>query len=110
MQAARDKADKALVPYAAVDQSTRNAVSQLRNSRANWTPDELAALNEAAAGSPTQRALRMVGMLSPTSPIAGEFVNVGIVLHSATGLSTYGRVAGVFPTLDEKAFKGRCAL
>ena len=36
--------------------------------------------------------------------------NVGVVLHAATGLkskfrSTYGRVASVFPTLDEKAFK-----
>lgn len=42
--------------------------------------------------------------------MAGEFVNVGVVLHAATGLkskfrSTYGRVSGVFPTLDEKAFK-----
>jgi hypothetical protein len=40
-----------------------------------------------------------------------EFVNVGVVLHSPTGLrsrfrNTYGRVASVFPTLDEKAFKG----
>jgi Protein of unknown function (DUF3037) len=42
--------------------------------------------------------------------MTGEFVNVGVVLHAATGLkskfrSTYGRVSGVFPTLDEKAFK-----
>jgi hypothetical protein len=42
--------------------------------------------------------------------ITGEFVNVGIVLHAATGLkskfrSTYGRVSSVFPTLDERAFK-----
>jgi hypothetical protein len=50
VQAARDKADKALVPYAAVDQSTRNAVAQLRNSRANWTPDELAALERSGGG------------------------------------------------------------
>ena len=43
--------------------------------------------------------------------MTGEFVNVGVVLHSATGLkskfrSTYGRVARVFPAVDEKAFKG----
>ena len=43
--------------------------------------------------------------------MTGEFVNVGVVLHAATGLkskfrSTYGRVSGVFPNLDEKAFKG----
>lgn len=42
--------------------------------------------------------------------MTGEFVNVGIVLHAASGLkskfrSTYGRVSSVFPTLDEKAFK-----
>ena len=42
--------------------------------------------------------------------MTGEFVNVGVVLHAATGLkskfrSTYGRVSSVFPTLDEKAFK-----
>jgi hypothetical protein len=42
--------------------------------------------------------------------MTGEFVNVGVVLHAATGLqskfrSTYGRVSSVFPTLDERAFK-----
>jgi len=42
--------------------------------------------------------------------MTGEFVNVGVVLHAATGLkskfrSTYGRLSSVFPTFDEKAFK-----
>ncbi len=42
--------------------------------------------------------------------MTSEFVNVGVILHARSGLtakfrSTYGRVASVFPTLDEKAFK-----
>ena len=42
--------------------------------------------------------------------MTGEFVNVGVVVHAASGLkskfrSTYGRVSSVFPSLDEKAFK-----
>lgn len=42
--------------------------------------------------------------------MTGEFVNVGVVVHAASGLkskfrTTYGRVSSVFPTLDEKAFK-----
>ena len=43
--------------------------------------------------------------------MTGEFVNVGVVIHAASGLrskfrSTYGRVSSVFPGLDEQAFKG----
>ncbi len=42
--------------------------------------------------------------------MTGEFVNVGVVVHAASGLMskfrlTYGRVSSVFPGLDEKAFK-----
>lgn len=42
--------------------------------------------------------------------MTSEFVNVGIVLHAASGLrsklrTTYGRVSSVFPGLDERAFK-----
>lgn len=42
--------------------------------------------------------------------MTGEFVNVGVVVHAASGVkskfrTTYGRVASVFPSLDEKAFK-----
>ena len=43
--------------------------------------------------------------------MSGEFVNAGVVLHAPSGLkskfrTTYGRVASVFPGLDELAFKG----
>lgn len=42
--------------------------------------------------------------------VTGEFVNVGVVVHTAVGLnskfrSTYGRVSSVFPGVDERAFK-----
>jgi Protein of unknown function (DUF3037) len=42
--------------------------------------------------------------------MTGEFVNVGVVVHAASGLmskfrSTHGRVSKIFPGLDEKAFK-----
>lgn len=42
--------------------------------------------------------------------MTGEFVNVGVVLHAASGLwsrfrPTHGRVSSLFPSLDEKAFK-----
>ncbi len=42
--------------------------------------------------------------------MTGEFVNVGVVLHATSGLksrfrSTHGRISGLFPSLDEKAFK-----
>ena len=43
--------------------------------------------------------------------MTGEFVNVGVIVHAPSGLrskfrTTYGRVANIFPELDEKAFKG----
>jgi hypothetical protein len=42
--------------------------------------------------------------------MTGEFVNVGVVLHATGELkskfrTTHGRVANIFPGLDEKAFK-----
>jgi hypothetical protein len=58
-----------MFPGAAVDAATRKAIASLRDSRANWSSDELGILIEVAKGSPTQRALRMVDALAPNSSI-----------------------------------------
>jgi hypothetical protein len=58
---ARSRAARATIPNSNLDPQLRNAVARVAASRSDWTPDELAALNEAANGSPTQRALRVVG-------------------------------------------------
>ena len=88
---ARAKGDTAMFPGATVDAATRKAVASLRDSRPNWSPDELGALNEVAKGSPTQRALRMVGALAPNSPISALLHAGGLIGGIATGgLGTAG--------------------
>jgi hypothetical protein len=88
---ARAKGDTAMFPGATVDAATRKAVASLRDSRANWSPDELGGLNEVAKGSPTQRALRMVGALAPNSPISALLHAGGLIGGIATGgLGTAG--------------------
>ena len=82
---ARAKGDMALIPGSTVDAATRNAVARLRDSRASWSPDELQALNEVAKGSPTQRALRVVGALAPNSPITALMHAGGLIGGLATG-------------------------
>ena len=57
---------------------TSQAIAKVRDSRSNWTSDELAALNEAANGTPTARALALIGRLAPTSPLMA-------VAHAAGG-------------------------
>jgi hypothetical protein len=83
--AARAKGDMALIPGSTVDAATRNAVAKLRDSRASWSQDELQALNEVAKGSPTQRALRVVGALAPNSPITALMHAGGLIGGLATG-------------------------
>jgi hypothetical protein len=61
-----------MFPGATVNAATRKAVASLRDSRANWSPDELIALNDVAKGSPTRRTLRMVGALAPNKPDHGS--------------------------------------
>jgi hypothetical protein len=68
-------------------------MASLRDSRANWSPDELAALNDVAKGSPTQRALRVVGALAPDSPITALLHAGGLVCGIATGGARGGRLA-----------------
>ena len=65
--AARNRAEQAQIPNGNLDPTLRNAVARLRDSRTNWSPDELAALNEAAKGSPTQKAVRRVGGSCPAT-------------------------------------------
>jgi hypothetical protein len=48
-----------------IDNATRQRLVALKNSRDNWTSDELDALNDAIRGSPTQNAFRLIGKLSP---------------------------------------------
>ncbi|HEY3621698.1 MAG TPA: hypothetical protein VGL12_04750, partial [Roseiarcus sp.] len=80
-----------MFPGATVDAATRKAVASLRDSRANWSSDELGALSEVAKGSPTQRALRMVGTLAPNSPITALLHAGGLIGGIATGgLGTAG--------------------
>jgi hypothetical protein len=79
------QAGRAIFPNANLDKLTRDAIAKVRDNRSNWTPDELAALNEAAAGTPTQRALRMVGALAPNSPITTLLHSGGLVGGIATG-------------------------
>jgi hypothetical protein len=62
---------------------TSQAIAKVRDSRSNWTPDELAVLNEAANGTPTVRALAMIGRLAPTNPtMAGLHAVLGGGAHS----------------------------
>jgi hypothetical protein len=105
VQAARAKGDMALIPGSTIDRATRQAVANLRDSRASWSPDELAALNEVAKGSPTQRALRMVGALAPTNPIAAAVhLTAGVPGAMATGgLSALAQGAGMAAGFGAKA-------
>jgi DNA ligase D-like protein (predicted ligase) len=82
-----------MFPGATVDAATRKAVASLRDSRANWSADELTALNDVAKGSPTQRALRMVGALAPNSPITTLLHAGGLLGGTATGGLVDGRLA-----------------
>ena len=66
---ARKSAEQVRIPNAAFSKADAQAIAKVRDSRSNWTPDELAALNEAAAGTPTQRALRMVGSACADKPV-----------------------------------------
>ena len=97
-----------MFPGATVDAATRKAVASLRDSRANWSPDELAALNDVAKGSPTQRALRMVGALAPNSPITALLHAGGLVGGIATGgLGTAGSLGTMAPGLAARTAANR---
>jgi hypothetical protein len=86
------------------DTATRNAVARLRDSRASWSPDELQALNEVAKGSPTQRALRVVGALAPNSPITALMHAGGLIGGLATrGVGTAGSLGTMATGLAAKA-------
>jgi hypothetical protein len=106
---AQDKAGRAIFPNANLDKLTRDAIAKVRDSRSNWTPDELAALNEAAAGTPTQRALRMVGALAPTNPISAAVHLVGGVPGALAtgGLSALAQGAGMAAGFGGKAAANR---
>jgi hypothetical protein len=68
---------------------TGQAVAKLRAGRSDWTPDELAALSEAANGTATVRALALIGKLAPTSPLmAGLQATGGGLGAFATGGAT----------------------
>jgi hypothetical protein len=65
---------------------TGQAIAKLRAGRSDWTPDELSALSEGANGTPTVRALAMLGRLAPTSPLmAGLQATGGGLGAFATG-------------------------
>ena len=85
------------------------AVAKVRDSRSNWTPDELAALNEAANGTPTVRALAMLGRLAPTSPLMASVHAAGGGLGAlATGGATIpASVALTAGTLGARAAANR---
>jgi hypothetical protein len=105
---ARAKGDMALIPGSTVDAATRNAVAKLRDSRASWSPDELQALNEVAKGSPTQRALRVVGALAPNSPITALMHAGGLIGGLATGgVGTAGSLGTMATGLAAKAAANR---
>jgi hypothetical protein len=106
---AQDKAGRAIFPNANLDKLTRDAIAKVWDSRSNWTPDEFAALNEAAAGSPTQRALRMVGALAPTNPISAAVHLVGGVpgAFATGGLSALAQGAGMAAGFGGKAAANR---
>jgi hypothetical protein len=106
--AARAKDDMALIPGSTVDAATRNAVAKLRDSRASWSPDELQALNGVAKGSPTQRALRVVGALAPNSPITALMHAGGLIGGLATGgVGTAGSLGTMATGLAAKAAANR---
>lgn len=48
-----------------IDNATRQAILRARKNVNNWTPDELAAIDDAITGSTAQNAARLFGKLSP---------------------------------------------
>ena len=97
-----------MFPGATVDAATRKAVASLRDSRSNWSPDELAALNDVAKGAPSQRALRMVGALAPNSPITALLHAGGLVGGIATGgLGTAGSLGTMATGLAARTVANR---
>jgi hypothetical protein len=93
--AARNRAEQAQIPNANLDPTLRNAVARLRDSRTNWTSDELAALNEAAKGSPTQKAVRIVGALlsGNAAHVAGGGLGFAVGGPVGAGLGALGSAA-----------------
>ena len=96
--AARNRAEQAQIPNANLDPTLRNAVARLRDSRTNWSPDELAALNEAAKGSPTQKAVRIVGALlsGNAAHVAGGGLGFAVGGPVGAGLGALGSAAPSF--------------
>ena len=101
LAAARNRAEQAQIPNANLDPTLRNAVAKLRDSRTNWSPDELAALNEAAKGSPTQKAVRIVGALlsGNAAHVAGGGLGFAAGGPVGAGLGALGSAA---PSLGAK--------
>ena len=104
--AARNRAEQAQIPNANLDPTLRNAVARLRDSRTNWSPDELAALNEAAKGSPMQKAVRIVGALlsGNAAHVAGGGLGFAVGGPVGAGLGALGSAA---PGLGAKYMAAR---
>jgi hypothetical protein len=98
LAAARNRAEQAQIPNANLDPTLRNSVARLRDSRSNRTPDELAALNEAAKGSPTQKAVRIVGALlsGNAAHVAGGGLGFAAGGPVGAGLGALGSAAPSF--------------
>jgi hypothetical protein len=88
---------------------TGQAIAKLRAGRSDWTPDELSALSEAANGTPTVRALAMLGRLAPTSPLmAGlQATGGGLGAFATGGGSIPASVAFGAGTLGARAAANR---
>ncbi len=101
---AQSKDARATFPGAALDKTTRDAIAKVRDSRSNWTPDELAALNEAANGTVTQRGLRMFGALAPNNSLLA-MMHGGAALGGGVaggGLGALAPLAGTAATLGAR--------
>jgi hypothetical protein len=88
---------------------TGQAIAKLRAGRSDWTPEELSALSEAANGTPTVRALAMLGRLAPTSPLmAGlQATGGGLGAFATGGGSIPASVAFGAGTLGARAAANR---
>jgi hypothetical protein len=103
---ARNRAEQAQIPNANLDPQLRNAVAKVRDSRKDWSPDELAALDEAAKGTPTQRALRVVGQYlnSQGAHFAGG--GLGFAAGGPVG-AAIGSMVSSAPSAIAKGFASR---
>jgi hypothetical protein len=88
---------------------TGQAIAKLRAGRSDWTPDELSALSEVANGTPTVRALAMLGRLAPTSPLMASVhaAGGGLGAIATGGVSVPASVAIGAGTLGARAAANR---